>query len=143
MQKCNINISAPNLMNICIDQKAGGEICGRLYHCYQQEPVLFCNVVELIREAEKLFDGIGFPQASTMTRSFEETKGTDGGVKKPQKMREQQEILDYTGEKGTFITNIRFRQSATWQGDVYCVETGEMKCFSNTLDFIKVIDAEC
>ena len=143
MQKGSINVSAPNLMNICIDEKADGKISGRLYHCYQQEPVFFCDVVELIREAEKLFDGIGFPQASTMTRSFAEAKGMVGEKEKLQKVRSQQEIIGYTGEKGTFITNIRFRQSSTWQGDVCCMETGEVRCFSNTLDFIKVLDAEC
>ena len=72
IQQYKINISAPNLLNICVDQREEGKISGRLYHCYKKEPIVFCDVVELIREAEKLFDAIGFPQASTKTRSFTE-----------------------------------------------------------------------
>ena len=62
-----INISMPNLINICVDEKEHGEISGRIYHCYDKEPMLFNNVVEMLRKIEDLFDRICFPQASTKT----------------------------------------------------------------------------
>jgi len=155
LQQYKINISAPNLLNVCVDRKEEGKISGRLYHCYKKEAIVFCDVVELIREAEKLFDAIGFPQASTVTRSFVEAKnvaeagnitGTAGGKEghkaKPEKVLTQQEIICNRGKKGTFVVHVRFRQSSTWQGDVCRMETEEVRRFSNTLDFIKIIDAE-
>lgn len=161
IQQHRINISAPNLLNICVDQKTEGQISGRLYHCYRKDPVFFCDVVELVREAEELFDDLGFPQASTKTRSFAEEKnitatkslsdngsltktaGVNGNQKvKPEKVLTQQEIMEHMGKKGTFITNVRFRQSSTWQGEVYRTETSQVMRFSNTLDFIKIMDME-
>ena len=62
-----INISMPNLINICVDEKNNGEFSGRLYHCYGKEAEPFHNVVELLRKVEDLFDRICFPQASTKT----------------------------------------------------------------------------
>ena len=72
----NVNRSAPNLLNICIDQLQQGELQGRLYHCYQKEAIYFSTVVEMIRKSEKLFDDIAFPQASTRTRSLIEQEAT-------------------------------------------------------------------
>ena len=41
--KQQVNISAPNLLNICIDQVCDGEMKGRFYHCYAHEPETFSN----------------------------------------------------------------------------------------------------
>lgn len=143
VKKPHINISAPNLVNICIDAHVSGEISGRLYHCYSEEPVAFLNIIELLRETEKLFDAIGFPQASTKTRSFIEPPAGQGvRQQKPEKKVTQQDVASHTGERGTFITSVRFRQSSTWQGEVYWVEKNEMQKFSNILEFIKLIDSD-
>ena len=69
-----INISMPNLINICVNEKEHGEIKGELYHCYAKDSVLFGNVIELLTIAEKLYDTICFPQASTKTRTFLESE---------------------------------------------------------------------
>ena len=141
-QRRRINLSAPNLMNICVDEKRDGEICGRIYHCYRKDPIPFSTIVELIREAEGLFDQIGFPQAATKARSF---TGTNVGLPMrpavmPEKIYHQEEVAAYRGEKGTFVTSVRLRQNSTWQGDFYWVEQDEIKRFRNTLEFIKEID---
>ena len=33
----NINISAPNLISVCVDASDRGEFSGRLYQCYSQD----------------------------------------------------------------------------------------------------------
>ena len=33
----NINISAPNLISVCVDTSDRGEFSGRLYQCYSEE----------------------------------------------------------------------------------------------------------
>ena len=137
-----INISAPNLVAICVDEVEHGEISGRLYHCYQQEPVLFFNVIELLREMEELFDTIGFPQASTKTRSFlekEQQRATQ--VTRPERVVVQTDIIQNTGGKGTFVTNVRYRQNSTWQGNFFWMEQEKQVEFSNTLEFIRQLDA--
>ena len=50
-----INISLPNLINICVGQKVEGEISGEIYHCYANEPMRFSNVIEMLKEIENSF----------------------------------------------------------------------------------------
>ena len=141
MQQYHISISAPNLINICVDEQSSGEICGRLYHCYSEEAVRFLNVIELLREMENLFDVIGFPQASTKTRSFiKHFRQGSVPLDKPEKKVSPESMVQWRGEKGTFITSVRFRQNSTWQGELFWVEKELVQKFSNTLEFIKLID---
>ena len=133
-----INISPPNLMNICVDSKAGGEISGRAYHCYSEEAIPFTSVVELINIAENLFEDIGFPQASTKTRTFEEKPEIQ--TSKLTKKASQQDIILHRGEKGTFVLHVQFRQKSTWQGEISWIEKEENYKFDNSLEFIKLID---
>ena len=141
MQTYQGNISAPNLLNICVDDNVGGEVSGRLYHCYSEKPIMFSNIIELIREAEKLFDTIAFPQASTKTRSLVEKDDKPAvQVQRPDKVFMPNEVVQYSGLLGSFVTNVRFRQNSTWQGEICWVEAGKTLQFSNTLDFIRVID---
>lgn len=133
-----INISAPNLVNICVDDNKHGEMSGRIYHCYSIEPMIFTNIIELLTKIEELFDVIGYPQASTKTRRFVE-KQIDR-IPKPERVAKQVEIIEYKGEIGTFITNVKFRQNSTWQGEVFLVEKDQMQQFTNTLELIKKMD---
>jgi len=142
VQRRRINLSAPNLLNICVDEKNDGEIGGRIYHCYQKEPIVFHNVVELIRQAEKLFDMLGFPQASTRSRSFtEKNEPVRMSPPRPEKILNQEEVAMFRGERGTFVTSVRMRQNSTWQGEFYWAEQDVIHKFSNTLEFLKGIDA--
>ena len=50
MQEFKVNRSAPNLLNLCIDQRQQGEMQGRIYHGYQKEAVPFQTIVEMIRQ---------------------------------------------------------------------------------------------
>lgn len=135
-----INISMPNLINICVNEKEHGEMNGQLYHCYSKEPIAFGNVIELLTIAEKLYDRICFPQASTKTRRFTEEE-PQVQVKRPEKVAEQTEIIGHRGKIGSFVLCVRFRQNSTWQGEVIWLEKGIRKRFSNTLDFIKILDS--
>ena len=136
-----INISAPNLVNVCIDNNENGDISGRMYCCYHKEPVLFSSVIDLIRKMENLFDTISFPQASTRTRRFLQNKELKVGAQaKPEKVVSQEEIIKHIGRMGTFITSVRFRQNSTWQGEVFWVEEETVYRFTDSLEFIRIID---
>ncbi len=136
-----INISAPNLISICVDQVKHSEIGGRLYHYYSEEPIPFANIVELLRSAEQFFDKISFPQASTKTRRFGGTEEVDlEHIRRPDKILSWEELHEKEGRLGTFVTSVMFRQSSTWQGEFLWKEQGIIKRFSNTLEFIKQMD---
>ena len=136
-----INISMPNLINICVDEKNNGEFSGRLYHCYGKEAEPFHNVVELLRKVEDLFDRICFPQASTKTRCFREAESIGHRIVRPEKLVEQTKVIEYRGNLGSFVTCVQFRQNSTWQGEVFWMEKGAKRRFANTLDFIKTLDS--
>ena len=138
-QKYPINISAPNLLNICIDEMVHGEIRGRMFHCYADEPIVFANVVELIKNAEDFFDAIAFPQASTQSRSFKE-KTVTKQYPPLKKVCGYEDIVCQRGELGSFITNVKFRQNSTWQGEIFWIEGEEKGIFTNSLDFVKLVD---
>lgn len=140
-QQYRRNISAPNLLNICVDCNRSGEVRGRVYHCYKVEPIAFSNVIELVREAEQFFDDIAFPQASTKTRSLvEKNDKTIMQVRRPDKVVVPEVVAQNRGELATFLTNVRFRQNSTWQGEALWVEQEKNIRFSNILDFIKEVD---
>ena len=137
-----VNRSAPNLLNICIDQKEGEELQGRIYHCYQKEAVPFSAIVEMIRQSEKLFDEISFPQASTRTRSLVKSDTTTSSRMqvRPDRVVDVGEVMSHEGKIGTFIINVKFRQNAEWQGEMLCIEKDEKIFFSNTLELIRTLD---
>lgn len=139
-KQTQINISMPNLINICVNERMHGEISGEIYHCYEKEPMLFSNVVEMLRKIEDLFDRICFPQASTKTRSFYETPPA-GRTIRPEKVVMQQDVIQYRGTVGSFVTCVKFRQNSTWQGELFWMEKGIKRQFANTLDFIKILDS--
>ena len=140
-QRYRINISAPNLVNVCIDDNGSGDLSGRMYCCYYKDAIPFSGIIELLRNMERLFDVISFPQASTKTRLFLQNQVTDvSRTDKPEKVIAQEEIIKNTGVKGTFVTSVRFRQNATWQGEVFWVEQECLHRFNDSMEFIRIID---
>ena len=81
-QKQSIAWHVPNLLSICIDSVADGEMSGEIYHCYKKEPLKFSNIIRMIETADKFFDQIKFPQSATQIRSFEKGLYTPGSVGK-------------------------------------------------------------
>ena len=141
LKQYRINISAPNLVNVCIDNNENGDMRGRMDCCYDKEPILFSSVIDLLRKMENLFDAISFPQASTRTRMFRQNKEANARPQtKLEKVVSQEEIIKHTGRMGTFITSVRFRQNSTWQGDVFWMEEESMYQFADSLEFIRNID---
>ena len=99
-QKQSIAWHVPNLLSICIDSVADGEMSGEIYHCYKKEPLKFSNIIRMIETADKFFDQIKFPQSATQIRSFEKKEPTMEAV--PEKVCIPQEVLEKRGTKGTF-----------------------------------------
>ncbi len=134
-----VDISAPNLMSICIDKDQNHEKQGRFYHRYSAEPVVFTDLNDLLIIADRLMDRIDYPQASMRSRTFFDGKG-DRIEKGAERVRSSDEILSETGKKATFIVNVQYRQNATWQGKVLWAETEKSCNFRSALELLKLID---
>lgn len=138
-EKLNINISAPNLISICVDESSRGELSGRIYQCYSKLPQDFENVVQLLRLMENLYDCIRFPEAATESRSFVPKEKED--ISRPEKLLSAEEILSQKGEAATFAVHVQFRQNSSWQGDAVWVERDIKVHFTSELELIKLIDS--
>ena len=136
-----VNISAPNLITICVNDRKDGEIQGEFYHYYREEPVVFFGVLDLIRSMEALFDDLAFPQASTRPRSFLD-QATKEFVrqKRKGKLISWEKLSDHSGGMGTFITCVKFRQRSSWQGEFFFKEQERKVFFSSTLEFIRLLN---
>ena len=139
VDKRAVDVSAPNLMSICIDENENHEKQGRFYHRYSVEPMLFTDLNSLLIEADRLMDRIDYPQASMRSRTFFDGKG-DRIEKGAERVRSSDEILSETGKKATFIVNVQYRQNATWQGKVLWAETEKSCNFRSALELLKLID---
>ena len=117
VDKRAVDVSAPNLMSICIDENENHEKQGRFYHRYSVEPMLFTDLNSLLIEADRLMDKIDYPQASMRSRNFFDTQ-ENRKEKGAERVKTADEILNESGKKATFVVNVQYRQNATWQGKV-------------------------
>lgn len=134
-------IAAPNLLNICIDRCTQGDYSGRLWNLYRKEPITYTNSIDLIRKMENFFNDIDFPQNSTVSRSFKKNevirKKKEGVVAQ----MDAKDIMAKKGDIGTFIVHVKYRQNATWQGEVIWADKKEKKYFRSVLELLKLIDS--
>ena len=141
MAEYRINISAPNMVNVCIDQITETEKRGRMYHCYSREPFLFQNELQLMRKMEELMDWLDYPQRSMKNRAYQK-KEQEKSAERPEKVWSSEEMLRERGAEGTLAVHVQYRQNATWQGKLYRTETGETTEFFSMLELLKLIDNE-
>ena len=136
-----VNISAPNLLTICVNGREHGEIQGVFYHYFSEEPVVFHSILDLIRGMEDLFEELIFPQSSTKSRSFLEKEEI---LMFRQGRRDKEigwdELLSHKGALGTFVTCVKFRQKSTWQGEFFWKEKGQKVFFLSALEFIRQLE---
>lgn len=135
--------AAPSLISVCVERIENGEYEGNMWHLYQKEPVYFITTVDLLRKMEQFFDDWDFPQASTVSRSFNRKETAEGRKIKKEAVNQMEvkELMKKEGAKGTFVVHVKYRQNATWQGEVVWAEKKEKKCFRSALELLKLIDS--
>ena len=70
-----MNLSAPNMVNVCVDRRSGEACTGRLYCRYMEEKIPFENEYHLLKIMEEFMDRIGYPQSSVEMRSYKRKAG--------------------------------------------------------------------
>lgn len=132
---------APNLIALCIDERENGDYNGRVYDQYHEDPVRFRGMLDALRCTEFYLDRMDFPQRSTLQRSFrrQEIVSDDYG-KRPVREEIMSNLENKKGEEGTFIVQVKYRQNATWQGQVVWAEENKKMYFRSALELLRLID---
>lgn len=128
--------------NVCIDEFEENEVKGRFYYCFSNKPVEFKTSLGMVSCLEKVMDTIGYPQKTTKSRIFKETKiNEDDKLRELNERMSDSEVLKNRGEKATFVVEVKYRENATWQGTVKWVEGNKEQGFRSALELIKLIDS--
>ncbi len=140
---------AVNLILVAVDQKNGSDYSGRIYTKYEREPRSFNGMGEMINLMDAQYDRWCFPQSASINRAFTRK----GFQKNAARVHSQQSLIEYAdtvphydaifteqGKLGSFYVQTRFRQNATWQGDVYWLEEDRWSGFSSALELMKLMD---
>ena len=122
-----------------------GKMRGFLYSQYLDEPYEFFSYMRMIEKMEEIFDSKKFPQAFMTPRTFSNAKS---GLKKREAERNdimKDAIKENTqdaspGTKGTFEITVKFRQNATWQGQILWAEKNLKQNFRSVLEMLKLMD---
>ena len=134
---------APNLICVCVNTTEAGDYAGLIWNQYSDRPDVFHNSIEMIHRMEALYDAWNFPQRSTGRRTFKITKETSPGMGQEGvvQLMDARRVQEKKGDKGTFIVRVKYRQNATWQGEVIWTEQKQKRCFRSALELLKLIDS--
>ena len=123
----------------------GGWMKGMLHSQYLDEPYEFFSFMRMIEKMEGIFDSKKFPQAFMTPRTFNNVKrgirehdAERNGVMKDVMMQNTQERA--ISSKCTFEITVKFRQNATWQGQILWAEKSVKQNFRSVLEMLKLMD---
>lgn len=135
---------APNLICICVNKAVKGDYSGLLWNQYQDEPREYHSSIELIKIMDNWYDEWKFPQCSTSCRQFRKKSEKDNiqtGKTGEELQMDARRIQKKKGDQETFIVRVKYRQNATWQGEVIWAEREEKEYFRSALELLKLIDS--
>jgi len=123
----------------------GGFIRGVLQSQYLEAPFVFYDLLRMIEKMEEVFDLKGFPQAFLKPRTF---VGAKRAVRKNNQLMNNamKDIMDSKNAEGldgikcTFEIAVRFRQNATWQGQITWAEKNLKQNFRSVLEMLRLMD---
>lgn len=142
---------ARNLICICIDGKENADYQGKIWHQYSDDPIEFESAIRMLGIMDDLMDEWDFPQRGLEDRSFDKNNRKKEQLHAPDeeltidKVQEMFGIRNIQNRKGmlsTFVVQVGYRQRATWQGHVVCVEANELKEFESAMALLRIIDLQ-
>lgn len=152
-----ISKAVASAVRICIDEFHISSWKGRIYTLLNNEEIRFQSTDELLVIMGLFWDKLGYPQESTISRSFVGSKQSqlqrqteeffqilypkDGTRDKVKVEMMEDDMNNKQGDKGTFLVRIQYRQNASWQGHVTWVEENKTVPFRSALELLKLIDS--
>lgn len=134
-------IGAPNAVVLCIDRAEKKQICGRLYHSYDEEPARFDTIEQMTNRMEDLYDLLQFPHRGTNRRSFVPVNQLAQAQQERNKLMSDEKLLSKHGDLGTFIVRVQHRQNSSWQGRLTWMEQDQTVNFRSIWEMIKLIES--
>ena len=136
-----------NALGICIDEYSLGEMHGRIYSPFREEPIAFNSAITLIKNINDIFDDGDYPQSTMRVRGFnrnsKDTKSAlrdeKAAVGDPSKVTNIRSNI--RGKKATFGVKVMFRQNASWQGTVNWIEKNREESFRSVLELLMLMDS--
>ena len=122
-----------------------GLIRGSLHSQYLEAPFEFFSFVRMIEKMEVIFDSSGFPEKFLLPRTFNNTKRSKI-MREAERFEAMNDSVNPTlneenvGKKCTFEIMVRFRQNATWQGQILWAEKNLKQNFRSVLEMLKLMD---
>lgn len=140
--------SETSMFYIYIDHYGADTVSGRLCSFYVYEKALsFRGLSELITVTEDVLNHLFYPQPTLCLRRFVEPSrpSTRKPEKRPPTMQDRENIgTEVTWEKqktdSTFIVHVRYRQNATWQGEIKWVNRNKTQYFRSSLEMVRLIE---
>lgn len=145
MQK-QVTSPLPNAVTrtvICVDRRIHSDFCGTLYNPYMPGPVSFMHITDIIGTMERFFNQIAYPQPTFEDRSFLPAPAPAHYPAPARPLRRYMEAPDLEQQRGrlaTFVLQVRFRQNASWQGELIWKEGRAVWLFHSTLEMIRLMD---
>ena len=136
-------IYGKNLVCICVDSIRNGDMQGVIWTPYEEKETAFNGNYDLIMQLDNLYDYWDFPQRTASYRTFGK-KDRSKDYHNPNSIRKRDEIRNvksFRGEKMTFLLQVRFRQHASWQGQVLWAEKKKKLHFRSVLELMKLFDS--
>lgn len=106
-----------NDIKVCVNDIQGGEISGKIYYCYAQDPVPFQSMAEMVLTLDGIFDDLEAPAAEPPRKTLKPVV-----PKEKEALRYCHDFKDFeisSGEKFSFFIKIRYRRNVSWQGSVH------------------------
>jgi len=116
---------------------------GTLHNRHLDEPYEFFNLVSMIDKMEEIFDTKSFPQAFLLPRTFgNERRGVKKRIAESERGMKETTLKprESGGSKCTFEITVKFRQNATWQGQILWAEKNSKQSFRSVLEMLKLMD---
>ena len=136
----DVRIYGRNLVCVCIDEYAEGDIKGLVWTPFEEEPLHFKSGYDLILQLDDLYDYWDFPQRTTSYRTFGKKDRTKD-YHNPNSIRKRTPIRNVKtckGEFATFLIQVQFRQHSSWQGQVLWAEKKKKLHFRSVLELMKL-----
>ena len=112
-------------------------IQGTLSNPHFENEINFLNLTQLLLMINELLAELSYPQAVTEQRNF----GRNGRMRNNElTLLNSKEVTTIgSGKKplASFAVTSLFRQAASWQGRIKCIETGEEKDFISDLELLR------
>ena len=118
---------------------------GILYSHFLDTPYEFTNLLQLIEKMESVFDSKDFPEAFMTPRVFGVSARSRNNHERDGNIYMKDIVSSITqqvsgGSKCTFEISVKFRQNATWQGQILWVEKNVKQNFRSVLEMLKLMD---